>query len=433
MPVQFGGLVSGMDTNSMISQLVQLERIPINNLNTKKAGYQSDIRNITNMSTRFKSLETALEKLATPEDFVAHKATSTNEDAVKVTTSPGASDSNYEIEVENLAKPPKMRSGPFADSSAVMAAGTLNIGVFGEDNVEITIPEGATLAQVRDLIRDSGAKVDTSIIDSGNGVYLNVTGQKSGHEIGGNPADALVFDFTATGAGEALAMTTTQQAENSRFSVDGLTIERSTNVIDDAVSGLSFELGKETTEPVDVQISVDNSAIIEKVKVFVDAYNSAVDAIKKQNDEGSKRRARDDFYQAVSRTELSGAFPNLAAVGLTMSSTGKLEIDEADFTAALNTNADAVAEIFGGSNGVAERVQAQVDRYTGSTGILDSQTDSLNARIDTIETQVERKERSVDKYQTRLRRQFSTLEQLLVDLNDQSNSFAALLTQQING
>jgi flagellar hook-associated protein 2 len=401
-----------MDTNSMISQLVSLEKIPINKLNNKKATIQTDIRTIGTLSTKLKTLEEATKKLATAKDFVAHKTTSTNESAVKVSTSAGASASNYDVEVAQLAGPAKMRSG-----------------VFGEDAVSIEIPEGATLTEVRDLLRASGAKIDASIVDSGNGVYLSVTGQKSGHEIGGVPADALTFGFTPTGggAGQDLVMATTQTAKNAKFSVDGLEIERTTNVVDDAVEGLSFELGAITTQPATIQVSVDNDAVLEKVKVFVDAYNSAVDQIKKQSDAGNKRRATDDFRTAVSQANVGGEFGSLSSLGLGLSSTGKMEFDTDVFTAALNKDTDAVANVFSDPSGVAARLQTQVDRYTGSSGILDSLTDSFNTRIDRIEGQVERKELSLDKYETRIRRQFSSLEQLLVDLNDQSNSYAALL------
>ncbi len=429
MAVQFGGLVSGMDTNSMISQLVSLEKIPINKLNNKKATIQTDIRTIGTLSTKLKTLEEATKGLATARDFVAHKTTSTNEAAVKVTTSAGASASNYDVEVSQLAGPAKMRSGAFASASDVMSAGTMNIGVFGEDAVSIEIPEGATLTEVRDLLRASGAKIDASIVDSGNGVYLSVTGQKSGHEIGGVPADALTFGFTPTGggAGQDLVMATTQTAKNAKFSVDGLEIERSTNVVDDAVEGLSFELGAVTTQPATIQVSVDNEAVLEKVKGFVDAYNSAVDQIKKQSDAGNKRRATDDFRTAVSQANVGGEFGSLSSLGLGLSSTGKMEFDSEKLAEALNKSADAVAAVFADPTGVAARLQTQVDRYTGSSGILDSLTDSFNTRIDRIESQVERKELSLDKYETRIRRQFSSLEQLLVDLNDQSNSYAALL------
>jgi len=429
MAVQFGGLVSGMDTNSMISQLVALEKIPITNLNTKKASIQTDIRTIGTLSTKIKSMETATEELATAKDFVSHKTTSTNESAVKVTTSAGASASSYDVEVSQLAGPAKMRSGAFSSASDVMSAGTLNIGVFGEDAVSFEIPDGATLEEVRDMLRASGAKIDASIVDSGNGVYLSVTAQKSGHEIGGLPEDALTFGFTPSGGGggQDLVMATTQQAKNAKFSVDGLEIERSTNVIDDAVEGLSFDLGATTTTPAAIQVSVDNEAIMEKVKGFVDAYNSALDQIKKQSDAGSKRRATDDFRSAVSQANVGGEFGSLASIGLGLSSTGKMEFDTDVFTAALNKDTDAVANLFAADDGVAARLQTQVDRYTGSSGILDGLTDSYNTNIDRIDTQVERKTLSLDKYETRIRRQFSMLEQLLVDLNDQSNSYAALL------
>jgi flagellar hook-associated protein 2 len=114
-------------------------------------------------------------------------------------------------------------------------------------------------------------------------------------------------------------------------------------------------------------------------------------------------------------------------VGISSGATGKLELDETEFFDRLEENSTALAEVFSSEGGVAAKLTAQVQRYTGGSGILSGIEDSLKSQSDTIDSQIERKERSIETFESRLRRQFSTLEQLLSSLNDQSASFASLV------
>ncbi len=417
MAVQFGGLVSGLNTNQMISQLVAIERQPINKLNTTKRTVESDIRRVGEMSTRLKALESAAKELGTLEGFMSFKGSSTNEEAVRVSADSGATESSFDVGVSRLAKPARMRSDAFAEGHTFSAT-TMNIEVFGEDDVELNIPDGASLTEVRDMIRASSAEVDATIINTPDGAHLSITSKKTGHTPGGDPASAL----TVSG----LNMTSVQTAQNALMTVDGVSVESSSNTVSTAVEGVTFELLGEA-EGVRAGVAPDREAILEKVKTFVEAYNSTVDAIRSQSNGGNRRRFEADLSEAVTQTAIDGPFVNLRSVGISSGATGKLELDETEFFDRLEENSAALAEVFSSQGGVAAKLTAQVQRYTGGSGILSGIEDSLKSQSDTIDSQIERKERSIETFESRLRRQFSTLEQLLSSLNDQSASFASLV------
>lgn len=419
MSVQFGGLISGMNTNQMISQLVALERQPLNKMTVQKRNVESDLRTVGDITSKLKAFEEAAKAMSTSERFMSFAGKSSKADSVGIKTSQEAAAGSFEVSVEQLAKPARLRSEAFSSLNDTFDAGQMTISVFGEDDLVLDIPQGSTLGQVQDLIRDSGAKVDVTIVDTGNGIYLNAASKKTGHGAEG-PAEAFTIAF------DGMAFSTTQEAQNARFEIDGLLVERSTNTVSDAIQGVTFEL-KAVDQDVKIDIAADREAVLEKAKGFVEAYNKTVASIRTQSDAGNKRRFEQDLNSAVSQAVVSGPFQNLRSIGIELTASGTLALDETTFIEKLEADVDAVSEVFAGQNGVVSRALEQVDRYTKQNGVLRGVEAALNERTSALGGQIERRERSVEAYETRLRRRFATLEQLLVSLNDQSASYASMV------
>lgn len=422
MPVQFGGLASGLDTSSMITQLVALERIPINNMTSKKNALTGDITRIGAISNNLSNLEDALEGLTDSNGFSAFSASSSNEDAFTVSTSAGAAAGNFDIEINALAERAKFRSDGY-DPGHTFTEGALDLTVWGEDAVSVDIPEGATIQEVRDLINDSDADVSAVVLNDGTQDYLSISANKTGYPLDGVPGDALQIGSGTTG----LVTNQTQAATNAEVVIDGLTVTSASNSVSGAVEGVTFELIGTTSTTERVNVTPDNEKILEQASAFVDAYNAAVDAIKAQSDEGAERRALNDFGRAVSQASSDGVFPNLASIGISTTATGRLELDSDAFEEAINTDGPAAAKVFSGATGVAASLTAEIERYTKSDGVLDAMEDAAQAGIERLETSIERKELSLDRFESRLTRQFSVMEQLIAQMNDQSNQFASML------
>jgi flagellar hook-associated protein 2 len=433
MSISFGGIASGLDSNNIVRQLTSLARQPIRDLQSRQSQLRRDLTNISGLTSKIKDLENVAKDFAELGGVLANSAQSSNEDAVLVSADGDAATGSYEIRVDQLARGAKERSGAFTSSTDEVAAGTLTIGVFGEDSVDVEIAEGATLADVRDAINSSGAAVDATIIDTGNGVYLNIASQKVGHEVGGDPAAALNLSMNTTGTtGTPVTFSTVQTAQNAIFELEGLSIERSTNTVNDAIDGITFDLQgtMEPGETAEIVVTPDREKIMEQLQGFVDAYNAVVEAIKEQSDAGTERRALDDFRRAAvdGVSGATGDFPSLAALGISSTSTGRLEIDDEAVNEAIENDPRGLASVFTAPGGVSERLTAMVERYTDSTnGVISMMEDSLNSQIDGIDDQIERKERYVDAYNQRLTNQFNQLEILTVRLQDAQARFASFV------
>ncbi len=83
--VSFSGLASGLDTATLINQLVQLRRAPITRLERRKTGYEAEIKALGTLKTKMLALQEAARKIDAPNEFAALKATSSAEDILRVT------------------------------------------------------------------------------------------------------------------------------------------------------------------------------------------------------------------------------------------------------------------------------------------------------------------------------------------------------------
>jgi flagellar hook-associated protein 2 len=125
------GLVSGIDTQSIISQLVQLERQPIQTLQSRIAQTSSIQVALTTVSTRLNALKGNGTDLRKPSTFEAVRATSANEAALGVTAKVGAPAGRYNVEVRSLVQSQQSISSGFASKTSEVPAGTMTFEVGG--------------------------------------------------------------------------------------------------------------------------------------------------------------------------------------------------------------------------------------------------------------------------------------------------------------
>ena len=224
------GLSSGIDTRSLVRQLVQIERQPLARLEAKGRTVDKQISQLGGFATKLDAFGDTLDALREASGLLAARASSSEEDSIGVTARGGASEGSWTIEVDSLARRAVDRSAPQSDAQAAIRAGTMTITAPEGDPFEITIPEGATLAQVRDLVRDSGAPVDVSVVNADAGSFLSVTAQDEGHPASGE-AGALVIEENYTGTqGAALGMSRVQdrraRLDSRRRALDHARLQR---------------------------------------------------------------------------------------------------------------------------------------------------------------------------------------------------------------
>jgi flagellar hook-associated protein 2 len=254
--------------------------------------------------------------------------------------------------------------------------------------------------------------------------------------------------FTETGDGLGLSDPANVQvaAQDAKVTIDGVKdITRSSNVISDAVPGLTFTLvsPQAATDP-DTQVSVglDTNAITSQLNSLVSAYNAVNSALHGQLDYTGTTAGTDTLFgdstlrqlQGALSTVMTGAYgPNtasansLGAIGLTVAKDGSLSLDTTALDNALATNPNAVSDLFV-SGGFANAMTTLTDAYTAPVdGFFASKTQSLTDQISSLQTEADQVNARADALQTQLQNQFDNLETLMSSLKSQSSYLTSVL------
>jgi len=175
--ISTNGLISGLDVNSIVTQLIEIERKPIDLLGSRKSDYELKIASVLSLSSKLSSYKASLESLNNPEKFNTKTAsvtkTSSGKELVSVSASSTAAEGNYSVCVKQLAAASKKASQGWVDQNTTAIApsgGTFKFKV-GSSGAETTISVSSTmtLQGLRDEINTADAGVTASIINDGTG------------------------------------------------------------------------------------------------------------------------------------------------------------------------------------------------------------------------------------------------------------------------
>ncbi|MBI3128605.1 MAG: flagellar filament capping protein FliD [Candidatus Tectomicrobia bacterium] len=187
-PVSVDGLISGLDTKSIIEQLVALQASRVAKLQAKQADQTEKVALFQTLQANYLSVRTAAASLKSPSLFDQRSVSSSDTDILTATASATAAVGSHQLVVKQLAKKNQYVSNRFSDTNATtLGSGTLTITVgTGASAVSTAITidnSNNTLDGIAAAINGSGAKVTASIIkvDSSSAPYqLTVTAKEGG-------------------------------------------------------------------------------------------------------------------------------------------------------------------------------------------------------------------------------------------------------------
>ncbi len=448
----YGGVGSGLDISTIVSQLVAAERAPQDaRLNTLEASTRFKLSGIGSVATAFDALKTSLDGLQRADALGARTATSTagtgnvngTDPVLRATAGRNTPIGRYQVEVESLASAHKL-VGDGVAVGTTFGAGTLRVSI-GDESVEVAINDKSTLADVRSAINEAAGRhgVQAALLTSDQGHHLSVGSSKTG------AAHAISIELVDGGsdlAGLLDGLSEQSAASDARISIDGLVTTSDSNRIVDAVPGLTLNLREPGRSS--VEVTADPSASRAAVEGFVRAYNAALQAINtatRYNAETQTSAALTGDAQmrgaaAQLRDVMGGLLSGLAAQGLDAdtlglqtrgfpNADGSLVLDAAKFDAALTNNAAQVVAAFTGENGVAGQLNAVVKQYVGTDGAFTARRNGLNNQVRDVARQREALDTRMENVARRYQAQFVALDALMAQMNTTSN----YLAQQLAG
>lgn len=400
------GIGSGIDIGSLVDKLVAAEQTPAQNrLDSQEAQVQAKLSAYGSLKSALSSFQTQVQGLSQAADFRVLQATSSNPDAVSVTTSDAAAAGSFDLDVSQLAQSQAVASAAFATTATTVGSGTLTLrfGTVTTDEggtvtgftpnpdkaaATVNILAGAnTLEGIRDAINNADAGVSASIVNDGVGERLifNATDTGAANAFVIEVADADGNDTDASGLSQLAfnsAATLSQQTRSGKDAelvVNGLAVTRPNNEITDLIGGLTLSLTSTTTSAARIAVTQDTGTVKQKIQDFVTAFNqlqqqinqvAGYDADKKQGGilQGNATvRGIEAHLSRLTTSEvpaLNGqAIRSLADLGITTARDGTLELDDAKLNDALDQHFDQVGALFG----IGGLVGGSGFRYAGST------------------------------------------------------------------
>lgn len=431
------GLASGLDTATIISQLMQLEAAPQTRLKTRLTAEQSQLKSLQSLNSQLAALATKAGDLASSTTWQSFKVTS-SVTGVTGTAGTGAAAGTTSVHVDALAVAHRLTyASTAALSSTVVTNGTdvkLTVGA-----TTTTLATDGTLAGLVSALNKTGTGVHASTVKLDDGTYrLSVEAASTGA--------AAAFTLTDSTGAALLGGASVVAGSDAAVTIGSDTVHAATNTFTGVVPGLDFTISAEAVGTTAVlTVATDPAATTAKVKGVVDAVNAVLAEIDRLTDydaatktsgplasEGSLRTVRSALVSALYPPDGS----SMADVGLQTDRTGKLVFDATKFATALAADPAGTAARFTGltDSGFGSRVKtvatAASDPYTGTlTASITGRTSGISTLQDSIDAWTDR----LDLRRTTLTRQFTAMETALSKLQSQSNWLAGQISSLSSG
>lgn len=458
--ISSSGVGSGLPVESLVSQLMAVERAPINLIDKKEAAITAKLTAFGTMKSALATLQTAARALATPA-LIAPVKTGVSDPAIlSATATGGTASGNYAIEVKSLAQQQKLKTSvSYGNTTDVVGTGniTIDFGSYDGANAFVEPPLSSktiaidaahnTLAGIKDAINASNSGVTASIINDGSGNYLSLastaTGAKNAMRIVADPAlAALNYDGSASSN-----MTQSVKAADAVIVVDNVTITKPSNTITDAIDGVTLTLTKATAPGATTNLTLtkDNATVKANIEAFVKAYNDASKAMVDLtaydpstgkgavlNGDGTVRTVQTQL-RALMGSAIAGApagGATLPDIGIITQRDGTIAVDSDKLTKALadpRKNFTALFATSGGNRGFGAQMDVVLGRILSPVGTLPSHVNGLNSNIKDLEKQRATINDRLEATEKRYRAQFSALDSAMASMSTTSS----YLTQQL--
>jgi flagellar hook-associated protein 2 len=444
------GLVSGLSTSSLISQLMTVEAAPQTRLKSKVTTAQTVAASYQSVNAQVAGLKTAADTLGQLSTWRGISTTSTSPSVTATAlTGTNGSAGTTTFDVKALAK--SQISTVKVDKSADITSAdsfTVTVGPVGIDadgkptEKTVTVNLTKKTAQgVADALNAAGIGVKAAVITTGGAQNIlqfsgTKTGVDNGFQIGGELG--LTLNNVATASNAELEIGGGEAA-------GGYNVTSDTNTFAKLMPGVSLTVSKLETG-VTVTSQQDVNGIAAKFQAMVDSANAMLTQISNQTAYNPTTKAGSpltgDFaVRTMSQTVLSKIsqglvydnpaydktkpisdtnlekikFGSLSQLGIELDRSGQLTFDAGKFTASYNANPAAIQQA-----GVALGDQFE-DMAGKMTTTITSVITGRKSEIDNLTSQISNWDVRLATKRTALQKQYSDLEVSLGKLKNQSS------------
>jgi len=452
---------AAIDVAGMVAGLMSVEKKPLTTLQSKITSQTTLISDLGQLKSKVAAFQTALQAVENPLSYSTAVASSSNESAVKVTSTTGANIGSHQITVSQLAKPAQYIFNNFGSSDASVGftdASQFNLTIAGVTS-SLAVSSATTIGDLSSWINGLGLGVAASVTQTASNQYaLMIQGTQSGvannitFGVQGALTSLPVSSAAATASPPATG-TSGNQAQNAIFTLDNVSFSRTSNIVSDVNPGLMLNLvSSGSSATITVANGADNGQ--EVIQRFIAAFNDLATTSKKLAQKGNSSTAAGSLAGSPGAVSFMSQIKSMLSTGVTYKSASgsntlglyQLGIEiQSDGTLQFNSvkygSTDNISAIL--ASGINMGSTTFTDRTNNLNAFLTSQVQSGGdlsksiANEQTNLTQMSQKEEDLkmrlDAKEKSYISQYSSLNALLFKLNQTSNSLTSALDGLVSG
>lgn len=444
MAIVSTGIGSGLNIESLVTQLMQAESTPLTQLQAKESSYKSKLSAFGTLKSAISSFQTAV-KSVTGTSLAALTAASSDETIMKASTPAGggATAGSYAIEVSKLATNDKLSSAGI-DPTKIFSPANSSMTITVGSGKSVNIPlDDFSLSGLASAINGADAGVTATVINDGTMNHLVVAAKDTGLANTVKIAatgDVAQFDNTDP---KTTTMSWQQKAGDAEFTVDGMKVVKPSNTVTDAIKGVTLNLTKTNVgAAVNVTIAKDSDTIKKNVQSLIDAYNKIASTVNNLtsyntstktgavlNGDSSARGILTQLRSELGKaTSDAGDLKNLSDIGIVFQRDGTLMLEKPDkLQKAIDSNFDNLSKLFSSTSGIGTRLTALTTSMLGSKGVIQTRTDGINDSLKRMSDQESTIQDRLTQTEARYRKQFNALDTSMANMKSTSNYLASQL------
>lgn len=381
---------SSLDVNSIVSQLMTVERQPITKLDSREASYQAKLSAYGSVKGAVSGFQTALQGLNSASRYQTLTATASDATVFSASATSIASAGTHSMEVTSLAQSQKLAAAGQTSSTAsigsgasttvtfdfgTISGGTLTSGAYtgasftssGNATKSITLDSSNNSLQgIRDAINVAKIGVTATIVNDGSGAPYRLALSSDSYGVASSmkisvSGDAAIGSLLAHDPAGTQNLSETVTAQNANFTVNGVAVSKPSNTVTDVVQGVTLTLNKVTTSPATLTVARDTNSISSSISSFVKAYNDLASTLSNVSayDAANQRGAilQGDATVRSLQTQLRGIISSsvvgtpgnlttLSSVGVAFQKDGSLAVNQTQLTSAMTNHFDDIASLF---------------------------------------------------------------------------------------
>lgn len=461
------GVGSGFPIQQFVDATVQAERAPKENMLGRQANdIKVQLSSFGSLKGVLSGFQDSLKALGEEEAFQKRSTSFNNSGFMSAKADKNAVAGSYKLEVTQLATAHKLGASriPTADAEQKLGSGTFNFTLGKGDDAQSF---GVAIDKDKSSLSDIAAAINNA--EDNKGVRATVV--NSNDPDTGEPVSQLVFFSDKTGTDSEITVSATssgghegsttltdlvavttevQAAQDAKITIDGATVVSQSNEIKDAILGVTLDL-KKVTDPADstktdakisttLTIGYDKSTVEKNLTEFVASFNKVMGTINQLtsydvatesagplNGDSSTRSLASQLRRMLSESVEGAVSPikSLTDLGITSKQDGTIELDEDILKQQVDENFERIGLLFASEKGVSNKLDEMLEGLVGKEGSLTERNKSLNERMEKLDKEAVSFELYMEKFEERIFRQFTKMDLMVGQLNQQMSSVMA--------